>query len=120
MDAIFAVGEALRGARVDADRLRLVGRQRDLARGVEDHRLGGAFARVGGGDGFERAVGLHPLELDRDAVGRDVVADIVEDDLGPAAPVEDDPRRRDQQVADPGVERGRDERERGGGEGGQR
>ena len=56
---------------------------------------------------LERPVGLHPPELDRDAVGGDVVTDVVEDDLGPTPAVQDNPRRRDEKVADPGGERAR-------------
>ena len=67
---------------------------------VEDHRFGGTFARRGERDHFQRTVGQHPLEFDRDAVRRDVIADVVEDDFGTAAPVEDNPGRRDEQIAD--------------------
>jgi hypothetical protein len=34
------------------------------------------------------------------AIGGGLLADVVEDDLGPSAAVQDDPCRRDQQVAD--------------------
>ena len=46
MDAIFAVGQALRRPRGDADRLRLVRRERDPARRIDDHVRG--FLVVGG------------------------------------------------------------------------
>ena len=112
VDPILAVGQPLRRAGVDPDRLRLVGRQRDPARRVDDH-VAGRFLRGGGLlHFFQRAVGQHPAELDRDAVGRRLFADIVEDHLGALAAVEDEAGRRDQQVADGGLGAAREERER--------
>ena len=101
--AIFAVGQALRRPRGDADRLRLVRRQSDPARRVDDH-VGRGLVRGGRlGDVDQAAVLGHPAELDRDAIGRRLLADIVEDDLGALAAVEHDPRRSDEQVADAGL-----------------
>jgi hypothetical protein len=54
---------------------------------------------------LQRAVAIHAPELDRDAVGRGLLADIVEHDLRAAPAVEDDTRRRDEKVADPGLGR---------------
>ena len=62
-------------------------------------------ASVGVGDVDQVAALGHPAELDGDAVGRGLVADIVEDHLRALAAVEDDPGRRDQQVADAGFVR---------------
>jgi len=55
----------------------------------------------------EHSVGRHPAKLDRDPVSRDIVADVVEDDLRPAASVQNDARRRDKKVADASLRRRR-------------
>ena len=96
----------MRRPRGDADRLRLVRSQNDAARGVDDH-VGRGFVLGGGlGNVDQTAVLGHSAELDRDAIGRRLLADIVEDDLGALAAVEDDPGRSDEQVAN-ASERGR-------------
>ena len=76
-------------------------RQHDPARRIDDHVrrvlvLGGRR-----GDVDQAAVLGHPPEFDRHAIGRRLLADVVEDDLGALAAVEHDPRRRDEQIADP-------------------
>src|SRR3546814_19353211 len=59
------------------------------------------------------------LELEADTIGRGRAADIAQHHLGPARSVEDDPRRRDEQIArrmdgsSRGVERGRGEQAKG-------
>ena len=50
---------------------------------------------------MQSPVGSHAPQLDRDAVGRDILANVIEEDFGPAAAVEDDTRRGDEEVADP-------------------
>ena len=114
MHAIFAVGQALRRAGGDADRLRLVRRQRDPARRIDDHVGRGLVLGGRLGDVDQAAVLGHPAELDRDAIGRGLLADIVEDDLGALAAVEHDPRRSDEQVADAGLGRRRQSEQRRG------
>ena len=112
--AIFPVGQTCRRARRQTDRLRLVGRKHDLARREQDHFLRRLLLVVRGSDILQLAFGCHPPKLGRDAIGSDIVADIVEDDLRPAAAVEHDPGRRHQQIADPGVRRRSKRQDRSG------
>ena len=67
------------------------------------------FLRIGIGHVVEHPVGGHAPKLDRHTIGRDVLADVVEDDFGAAAAVEHDPGRSDEQVADAGLGSGRGE-----------
>ena len=94
----LAGGQPLRGAGRDADRLRLVRSQNDAPRGINDHVRRGPILGGGLGDVDQTPVLGHAAKLDRDAVGRRLLADIVEDDLGALAAVE--------QIANAG-ERGR-------------
>ena len=86
MNTIFSVGQALRRPGGDPDRLRLVRRERHPARRVNDHVRGRFLLRRRLGDVGQLSVRGHPPEFDRDAVGRGLVADIVEHDLGARRP----------------------------------
>jgi len=97
--AVFAVGQPLRRAHADADRLRLIGGQRHAARRERDH--GERRLLVGGRclDVFQRPRRGHAAQFERNAIGRGFAADIVEDDFGAARAVQHDPGRRDEQIA---------------------
>ncbi len=101
VSAIFAIGQTLGRAHADADRLRLVGRQRHPARAVHQHVEHCPFrrCRVGRIDLLEAAIGTHAAQFGGDAVGRRRAADIVEHDFRAARPIEHDAGRRDEQVA---------------------
>jgi hypothetical protein len=78
-----------------------LGGKRDAARAERDHVERGPLGAVGIflGDFIEPALGGHALDLEADAIGRGLRPDIVQHHLGPARPVEDQARWRDEQVA---------------------
>ncbi len=115
MGPIFARRGSFGNAHADADHLRLVGRQRHPARTERDHVERGPFGRTGFllGNFVEAADRGHSFDFQADAIGRRLGADIVQHHLGPARSVEDDARRRNEQVTG-GLrrQRGRAERHR--------
>ena len=98
---VFAVGQFGGGPRADADGLGLGRRQGHAARRVADHLQRGPLGdiRLGFVHGLECTVGCHAAQLQRDAVGRFLAADVRQDHFTAAPAVENQPRRRDQQVA---------------------
>ncbi len=100
MDAIFAVGQPFRCAGGNADCLRLVRRQGDPPRRVEDHRLGQLVSLSRVFHVGQLSVRCHAADFGRDPVRGDIVTDVVEDHFRPATPIEDNAGRRDQQVPD--------------------
>ena len=100
MHAILPIGQALGRTRGDPDRLGFPGSEGHPARRVDNHILGLLVACRRIGDVDELPVGRHPPELDGDSVGRRLVSDIVEHDLGALPAVEHDPGGGDEEIAD--------------------
>jgi len=101
MRAIFARREPRRCAHADAHRLRLAGRERDLARGMVEHveRGGLGGARLGLVDRADLARLVHPPQHQRDAIGGGALPGVADDHLAAAHRAQHEPGGGDEEIA---------------------